>query len=33
MNLVAAIRQVKSMRDINPNRGFLKQMVVFESKL
>jgi len=33
MNLVAAIRQVKSMRDINPNYGFLKQLVVFESNL
>ena len=33
LTLVQAIREVKSMRDINPNRGFLKQLVDFENKV
>ena len=33
MTLIEAIREVKSMRDISPNRGFLKQLVDFEKKV
>ena len=32
MSLVQAIREVKSTRDISPNRGFLKQLVEYENK-
>lgn len=32
MSLVQAIREVKSIRDISPNRGFLKQLVEYENK-
>ena len=33
MTLIEAIREVKSMREIGPNRGFLKQLVAFENKV
>eukprot|EP00092_Neocalanus_flemingeri_P018678 GFUD01020227.1.p1 GENE.GFUD01020227.1~~GFUD01020227.1.p1 ORF type:complete len:192 (+),score=66.17 GFUD01020227.1:103-678(+) len=33
MNLVRAVRQVKSSRDIQPNGGFVRQLVVYEERL
>jgi len=33
LNLKQAVRQVKLARDVSPNRGFLEQLVQFESEL